>query len=55
MGMVGDTPVHVDREQDERWGRPTLRIGLSPGPAMGFSLESAEGVHLLALSAEARA
>ena len=29
-------------------------IGLSHGPAMGFSLESAEGVHLLAVSVEDR-
>ena len=46
LGMVGETPVYVDRDQDERWQHPTLRIGLSPGPAMGFSLEGAEGVHL---------
>jgi uncharacterized protein (DUF779 family) len=46
--------VYVDRDQDQRWQRPTLRIGLSPGPAMGFSLESAEGVHLLALALEDR-
>jgi uncharacterized protein (DUF779 family) len=51
LGIVGDTPVYVDGDQDDRWQRPLLRIGLSPGPAMGFSHESAEGVHLLALSA----
>lgn len=48
LGIVGDTPVYVDREQDDRWGNPALEIALSAGPAMGFSLESAEGVHLLA-------
>jgi uncharacterized protein (DUF779 family) len=52
LGVVGDIPVYVDGDQDERWQRPTLRIGLSSGPAMGFSLESTEGVHLLALSAK---
>jgi uncharacterized protein (DUF779 family) len=54
LGVVGSTPVYVDRDQDERWQSPTLRIGLSSGPAMGFSLESTEGVHLLAVSAEDR-
>jgi uncharacterized protein (DUF779 family) len=49
LGVVGDTSVYVDRDQDERWRRPVLRIGLAPGPAMGFSLEGAEGVHLLAV------
>jgi uncharacterized protein (DUF779 family) len=54
LGVVGSIPVYVDRDQDERWQKPTLRIGLSPGPAMGFSLESTEGVHLLAVSVEDR-
>ncbi len=52
LGVVGDTPVFVDRDQDARWRRPVLRIGLSPGPAMGFSLEGTEGVHLRALASE---
>ncbi len=52
LGLVGATPVYVDGDQDERWQKPTLRIGLSDGPAMGFSLESAEGVHLLAIATE---
>jgi uncharacterized protein (DUF779 family) len=54
LGIVGSTPVYVDGDQDERWRKPTLRIGLSSGPAMGFSLESSEGVHLLAVSAADR-
>ena len=49
LGVVGSTPVYVDRDQDERWQSPALRIGVSNGPAMGFSLESTEGVHLLAV------
>ena len=53
LGVVGETPVYVDRDQDERWQHPLLRIGLSPGPAMGFSLESTEGVHLRALARDA--
>jgi uncharacterized protein len=53
LGVVGRTPVYIDEEQDERWQRPVLRIGMSPGPAMGFSLESTAGVHLLAVPDEA--
>ncbi len=52
LGLVGATPVYVDGDLDERWNRPRLRIGLAGGPAMGFSLESSEGVHLLAIPDE---
>lgn len=48
LGTVGDTPVYVDRDQYERWRRPELVIDLCSGPAMGFSLEGVESVHLLA-------
>ena len=54
LGTLGQTPVYIDGEQDERWRRPELRIDLSPGAAMGFSLEGVEGTHLVALSAERR-
>jgi len=54
LGTIGQTPVYIDGEQDQRWQRPELRIGLSPGAAMGFSLESIEGTHLVALSGERR-
>ncbi len=52
LGTVGETPVYVDRDQDERWRRPALRLDLATGPAMGFSLESVEGVHLIAVPRE---
>ncbi len=52
LGTAGETPVYVDRDQDDRWRRPTLRIDLAPGPAMGFSLESVEDVHLIAVARE---
>jgi uncharacterized protein (DUF779 family) len=51
LGSVGDTPVHIDGEQDRRWQRPELVIDVSPGAAMGFSLEGVESVHLLARTA----
>jgi len=54
LGTIGDTPVYIDADQDKRWREPDLIIDVSPGPAMGFSLEGALGVHLLAHSGERR-
>ena len=54
LGTVGDTPVYIDGDQDERWKRPELLIGLRHGAAMGFSLEGVEDLHLVANSAERR-
>ncbi len=54
LGTVGETPVYIDGDQDERWNRPKLVIGLSRGAAMGFSLEGVEDLHLVAQSAERR-
>ena len=47
LGRLGATPVYVDGEQDTRFGEPDLLIDVAPGPAMGFSLEGALGVHFL--------
>jgi uncharacterized protein (DUF779 family) len=47
LGHVGGTSVYIDGEQDERWGAPDIRIDLSPGAAMGFSLEGADDVHFV--------
>jgi uncharacterized protein (DUF779 family) len=47
LGHVGGTPVFIDREQDKRWGVPDIRIDLSPGAAMGFSLEGVDDVHFV--------
>jgi uncharacterized protein (DUF779 family) len=54
LGNIGRTPVYIDGDQDRRWREPELVIDVSPGPAMGFSLESALSVHLVALSGECR-
>jgi uncharacterized protein len=54
LGIVGETPVYIDGEQDTRWREPNLVIDVSQGAAMGFSLEGVEGMHLLALGAPAR-
>jgi uncharacterized protein (DUF779 family) len=55
LGRLGQTPVYIDGDQDERWQRPELLIDVSHGAAMGFSLEGVEDMHLLAHSAEGRA
>ncbi len=47
LGIVGETPVYVDGEQDRRWQEPDLLIDVAPGAAMGFSLEGVEGLHLV--------
>src|SRR4051794_14623933 len=47
LGEVGGVPVYVDSEQYERWGCPAMRIAVSPGAAMGFSLEGVDGVHFV--------
>jgi uncharacterized protein len=52
LGSVGETPVYIDRDQDERWRHPKLVIDLAPGAAMGFSLEGIEDVHLLSRTTE---
>ncbi len=38
LGTVADTPFYVDRDQYERWGRPSFLLDVRPGPAEGFSL-----------------
>jgi uncharacterized protein len=54
LGTLGQTPVYIDGDQDERWQRPELVIDVCPGAAMGFSLEGVEEMHLVAHSAERR-
>ena len=38
LGTIAGAPFFVDREQYERWGRPTFLIATAAGPAEGFSL-----------------
>jgi uncharacterized protein (DUF779 family) len=47
LGEEGGTLVYIDGEQDERSGFPEIRIDLSPGAAMGFSLEGVDDVHFV--------
>jgi uncharacterized protein (DUF779 family) len=43
LGELDGVPFYVDREQYERWNRPTFRLDVTPGPAEGFSLEGLAG------------
>ena len=52
LGLVGETPVYIDGDQDKRWREPELVIDVAPGPAMGFSLEGVLSMHLVGLSSQ---
>ena len=47
LGEIGGAPFYIDADQHERWGQPKFLIDVSPGAAMGFSLEGLEGVHFI--------
>jgi uncharacterized protein len=38
LGSVAGAPFYVDREQYERWGRPSFLLDVRAGAAEGFSL-----------------
>jgi uncharacterized protein (DUF779 family) len=46
LGEVGDTPLYIDAEQFERWGRPDFVVDVAPGAPEGFSLGPADA-HLI--------
>jgi uncharacterized protein len=50
LGRIAGVPFLIDREQDERWGRPDFVIDVAPGAADSFSLEGPEGVHFVSRS-----
>ncbi len=47
LGTLGSTPFYIDADQYERWNRPRFLIDVSPGAAMGFSLEGLHDVHFV--------
>jgi hypothetical protein len=55
LGTIGETPVYIDGEQYRRWREPELVIDVAAGPAMGFSLEGIESMHLVAESVQRHA
>jgi uncharacterized protein (DUF779 family) len=42
LGRVAEAPFYVDREQYDRWGRPSFLIDIGAGAAEGFSLSEPE-------------
>jgi uncharacterized protein len=55
LGEIARAPFYVAADQDERWNRPRLSVGVAPGPSDTFSLEGPCGVHFVATSALADA
>jgi uncharacterized protein (DUF779 family) len=47
LGEVGDVPVYVDAEQDDRWHRPRFELGVVEGAGSGFSLEGLDDLHFV--------
>ena len=47
LGDVGPASFYVDRELDERWGKPRYVIDVSPGAGDTFSLEGREDLHFV--------
>ena len=47
VGDVGPASFFVDREQDERWGRPRYLIDVSSGAGDTFSLEGRDDLHFV--------
>jgi len=47
LGEIGGAPFYIDADQHRRWGNPAFVVDVAAGPAGGFSLEGAEGVHFL--------
>jgi hypothetical protein len=48
VGEVAGCPFYVDRDQDERWKRPSFVIDVAPGAGDSFSLEGPDGLHFVA-------
>ena len=49
-GELAGCPFYVDREQYERWKRPSFVIDVAAGGGDSFSLEGPDGLHFVARS-----
>ena len=47
LGDVGPASFYVERELDERWGKPRYVIDVSAGAGDTFSLEGREDLHFV--------
>ena len=50
MGVIGDEPFYMGRQQFEYWQHTHLIIDVVPGRGSGFSVEAPEGVRFLTRS-----
>jgi uncharacterized protein (DUF779 family) len=50
LGEVEGCPFYIDRDQYERWNRPTLLLDISPGDGSGMSLEGIQNRHFVTRS-----
>jgi uncharacterized protein (DUF779 family) len=50
IGEIEGCPFYIDREQYERWRKPTFLIDVLPGESDTFSLEGPDGMHFVAHS-----
>ncbi len=51
LGAIEGCPFYIDREQYERWRKPTFLIDVAPGDGDTFSVEGSEGIHFVARTA----
>ena len=47
LGDVGPAAFYVDRDLDERWGKPRFVIDVAPGAGDTFSLEGRNDLHFV--------
>jgi uncharacterized protein (DUF779 family) len=50
LGEVEGCPFYIDRDQYERWNRPTLLLDIAPGDGSGMSLEGIHNRHFVTRS-----
>jgi hypothetical protein len=50
LGEVDGCPFYIDRDQYERWNRPTLVLEVAFGPGSGMSLEGADDLHFCVIA-----
>ena len=47
LGSIGGVPFYIDADIYDRWNRPEIVIGVSPGGGDNFSLEGIDGLHFV--------
>ena len=52
VGEIGGSPLYVDSDDYESWGRPTLLLDVEPGAAGRRPLEGLESTHFVCRSVD---